>query len=123
MASSCITVGNTKLMIPIDASLVKVEMWGAGGGSGGEGQKGGDGERVMFENVRPGLQRTLTLGTGGVPGQPGTSTTFDGIIARGGVSGGRGASGTPPTGTSETPSAGDATGTLPVSSLSTGSRL
>ncbi|PSK90054.1 beta strand repeat-containing protein [Taibaiella chishuiensis] len=79
--------------VPTGVTSIKVEAWGAGGGGGNvngrDGGGGGGAYAVKTFTVTPGASYNVVIGTGGVPGNSGTSTTFGAnvVVAAGGASG------------------------------------
>ncbi|MDQ3094217.1 MAG: hypothetical protein M3Q70_03525 [bacterium] len=85
---------STTWTAPAEAYYVTVESWGAGGGgwsaTSGVGGGGGGAYSVSTLRLIPGNNYTVTVGTGGTPGNPGGDTTFVGptsVIAKGGSTG------------------------------------
>ena len=94
---------------PAGVTSVDIECWGAGGGGGGEnvytGGGGGGYSKTTAQSVTPGVDYTVTVGSGGNAGGLGGSGTTGGdtsfrlpastiyCLAKGGGSGGSGGSG------------------------------
>ncbi len=84
---------NGSFSVPTGVTSIKVEAWGAGGGGGNvNGRNGGGGGgayAVKTFTVTAGASYNVVLGTGGTPGNNGTSTTFGSnvVVAAGGASG------------------------------------
>lgn len=85
---------STTWTAPADAYYVTVEVWGAGGGGGpattGVGGGGGGAYSSSILRLTPGNNYTVTVGTGGTPGNAGGDTIFVGptsVVAKGGSAG------------------------------------
>ena len=81
----CIFDADDTFTVPDGVTEITVEAWGAGGGGGNltnQGQGGGGGGAYARStlSVSSGTEFSISVGTGGEPGQPGGDTYFDSIL-------------------------------------------
>jgi hypothetical protein len=96
------TPGTSTFITPTNVTSIIVEAWGGGGGGGSGngtfgfsgGGGGAGGYAKIFYDVSPGASYPILVGTGGIAGGAGSSSSFDGVIlATGGSAGTAGGSG------------------------------